>query len=117
MGGLEQVKNVSDNKMQPNMNPQFEDFLRPNRYIYPWMLKYLPENRRQQDFVFLILGSFVFLLLGILAHELKFNDFVAAGIGLAGTCVLGGELEARYFIAGTELGAAKRQLKKIKMES
>jgi hypothetical protein len=112
MGGLEQDANASEDKMKPDRNPQFEDFLKPNPFIYPWMLKFLPESRRSQDFAIVIIGGFVFFLIGVLAHELKFNDFIAAGIGLTGIAIIGGENEARYFIAGTELGAAKRQFKK-----
>ena len=94
------------NKLSP---PQFEDFLKPDPFIYPWMLRFLPSGRRAQDFVFVGIGFLLFLLLCLAFHTLGFSDNVSAGVAIVRTGILGGEAEKRHMIAGMKFGSAKTE--------
>ena len=93
--------------------PQFTDYLKPNLFIQPWLLPYLPEDITSQDVLFIGSGCFLSVGVGILFHWLGANDYVAAGIALTVVALLTGESEVRYMIAGARFGRAKREYRMI----
>src|SRR5665213_2265864 len=88
--------------------PRFEDFLRPNPFVYPWMLRFLPAGRRIQDYSVVVLGSLLFCIIFIFLYEVGFGELLSFGLGMTGVAVLTGENEARYMIAGAKFGRAKK---------
>ena len=97
--------------------PQFEDYLKPNPFIQPWMLPYLSEQPRMQDFVFFGLVSLFFLMAGLTFHWLGLGDIISATTGLIGVCVLGGEAEMRHMIAEAKFGQAKKSVSTDKFQN
>ena len=93
--------------------PQFTDYLKPNLFIQPWLLPYLPDDIISQDVVFI--GSGCLLSIGVagVLFWLGANDYVAAGFGLTGVGILIGEFEARGIIAGAKFSQAKREYRMI----
>ena len=91
--------------------PRFEDFLKPNPFVYPWMLKFLPEGRRVQDWTVVVLGCVLFFFVFLFLYKVGFGETISVGIGLLGVAILTGEIEARYMIAGRKFGQAKKQFK------
>ena len=61
--------------------PIFEDFLKPNPFVRPWMLPYLPNNQRLRDMVVMLTGCAISFGVVIILHELNANDIVAAAVG------------------------------------
>jgi len=97
---------IESAELQP---PRFEDFLKPNPFIYPWMLRFLPEQHRAQDLVFVGIGCALFFFVFIVLYEIGFGEIVSVGVGISGIGILVGESEARHIIAGMKFGQAKKQ--------
>ena len=88
--------------------PQFEDFLKPNPFIRPWMLPYLPSQPIVQDLTFVLIGVVMFVLFSIFLHWIGLNDIISAAIGLTGVGILIGEAEMRQMIAAARFSRAKK---------
>ena len=93
--------------------PQFTDYHKPNLFIQPWLLPYLPEDIISQDVVFIGSGCLLSYGVAVLLWWLGANDYIAAGIGITVVGLLTGESEARYMIAGAKFGRAKREYRMI----
>ena len=108
--------NMNDSQDSPAKKkpPEFEDFLKPNPFIRPWMLPYLPGQPRVQDLVFVGLVSLFFLMVGLTFHWLGLGDIISATIGLIGVGGFGGEAEMRHMIAGAKFGQAKQSASRNK---
>ena len=88
--------------------PRFEDYLWPNPFERPWMLPYLPSDRKLRDFIIMIVGSVLSALVLILLDAVGAPEFITVGIGLGGAAIFQTDVFFRHVLAGSRLGSAKR---------
>jgi hypothetical protein len=88
--------------------PVFEDYLKPSPFIQSWMLRFLPEDSRARDYIFLIICNLLLWLVAVAIYEVGSPSWLWAGTTVIGIGILGGDFQSRYMIAGIKFGQAKR---------
>jgi hypothetical protein len=91
--------------------PRFEDFLKPNPFVRPWMLPYLPSNQRLRDMAVMLAGCAISTGIVAILYEINVNDMVAVGVGGIGVCIFQFDYLNRTTLASMDYGRAKRNVK------